>query len=547
MAELLEACGDSILGWYHSPDRMRIHGTLRALQNPGAIVNLMKALFPNDPEPLNSFPSLTGRMRNLIEKLQDSGVPFFDGDPGQGKKRKVSDKRIQQWLEGLYQEEPRAGSLVAIVRTREFVRSFSCRRRKHQRAKGNPKTGQRPREIANHHLIVASHNIHVFYFFVYDPVWGRASIRISSYLPFDVTLQLNGHEFLARQIEQRSWKFQMQSNAVAHVSNWEKLRDIVAQTDYEQEIRCFAGRWLKRLPHGLNQTTLHILGNYHWTIHVLECSLNYVFRDPSYCRPVFDQLLGHNLLLGSLESIRTLFDLKRRPVTSSNQITTAEPMACIKAFWGPNWMKIYDKHSFILRFEIVINDVTMFVTNKSLSNARHLMALGQNVCRRLERSSVSAAHCPVRARVHTLLEGVHDDSGRRFGGIRAERRAEQTLLVTLSHLSHTAAGFSNREFRHKHHEMTGQPLLKTSQASYRLRKFRAHGLVEPVGKTGRFYQLTDAGRRMLPFLIKVYQQLLSPGLHAIRHGLLSFKHNVQATPIDRALENLYQALGLVAA
>ncbi len=489
MADILETCRDSIMGWYSSPDRIRVNGTLRRLQHPGAIVNLMKELFPNDEEPLNNFPSLTGRMKYLLGKLQAAGVPFFDGDPGQGKRRKVSDKKVQEWLDKLYQKGPRAGTLVAIVRTRESVRSFSCRRRKYRRAKGHPKTGQRPRETANHHLIVATHYIHVFYFFVYDPGWGRASIRICSYVPFDVTLQLNGHEFLARQMEQRSWKFQMQSNAVAHVSNWEKLRDIVMQTDYEQEIRRFAGRWLKRLPHGLDQATLHHLGNYHWTIHVLECSLNYVFKDSSYCRPVFDQLLRHNLLLGSLQSIRTLFDLKRRPLTSSSQITTAEPMACIKAFWGPNWMKIYDKHYFILRFEIVINDVRMFVTNKSLSNARYLIALGHTVCRRLERSSLSAAHCPVRARVHTLLEGVSDDSGRRFGGIRAERRAEQALLVTLCQLSHTAAGFSNREFRRKHQEITGQPLLKTSQASYRLGKFRAHGLVEPVGKTGRFYQL----------------------------------------------------------
>lgn len=547
MTEIAKSCGDSVVGWYQSPDRIRINGTLRRLQDTGAICNLLKRLFPDDEEPLREFPSLTGRMKHYIGKMREAGVPFFDADPPTRKKRNVSDPHVQEWLNALYARNPRAGSVVAIVRTRELVRSVSCRPRRQRRAKGNPKTGVRTRETASQHLLFARHNIHVFYVFVYDPIWGRASIRICSYLPFDITLQLNGHELLARQMRSRGWRFEMLANAVSKVTDWERLRHILAGTDYEHEIRRFAGRWLKRLPHGLDQKTLHDLGGYHWTVQVLECSLNYVFKDESYCRPVFEQLVRHNLLLGSPESIRTLFALKRRPRTSSNQITTADPMACVKAFWGPNWLKFYDKGGLILRFEIVINDVTMFVANKSLSNARHLVALGHNVCRRLERSAMSAAHCPVRARVHTLLEGVTDDSGRRFGGIRAERRAEQTLLATLFHLSHAAAGFSNREFRRKHQEISGNELLKTSQGSYRLRKLRAHGLVEPVGKSRRFYQLTDAGRRSIPVLLKVYQHLLSPALHALAYGIHSFNQDTPTDQLDQALSNLYRTLGLVPA
>jgi hypothetical protein len=518
---------------------------LRRLQDTGAICNFLKYLFPNDEEPLRNFPSLTSRMKHYLALLQARGVPLFDADPPHGKKRTVSDPKVHQWLDELYAKNPRAGTLVAVVRTRECVRGVSCRKRKHPAAKGNPKTGVRTRPTAGQHLVYARHNIHVFYFFVYDPVWGKASIRICSYLPFDISLQLNGHEYLSRQMHQRNWQYEMLTNAVSHVSNWEKLRQMVAQTDYESEIRQFAARWLKRLPHGIDQKSLHDLGGYYWTIQVLESCLNYVFKDETYCSPVFDQLLRHNLLLGTPESIRTLFGRRPRSLRTSNQITTSEPMACVKAFWGPNWVKFYDKQHRILRFEIVINDARMFVANKSLSNARYLVALGCNACRRLERSSMSAAHCPVRARVHTLLEGVKDDSGRPFGGIRAERRAEQALLVTLLNLSHTAAGFSNRQYRRKHHQITGEEPLKTSQGSYRLRKFRAHGLIEPVGKSGRTYQITEAGRRCASFVLKVHQRLLSPVQHALVHGLHSLSNPSSSDPLDEALEKVYAALGLI--
>jgi hypothetical protein len=90
-------------------------------------------------------------------------------------------------------------------------------------------------------LLFARHNIDVFYVFVYDPIWGRASIGICSYLTFDITLQLNGHELLARQIRRRGWRFEMLANAVSNVTDWERLRHILADTNYEYEIWRFAG------------------------------------------------------------------------------------------------------------------------------------------------------------------------------------------------------------------------------------------------------------------------------------------------------------------
>lgn len=236
--------------------------------------------------------------------------------------------------------------------------------------------------------------------------------------------------------------------------------------------------------------------------------------------------------------------MKRGPRNSSNKLTLAAAWRCLKAFYGPNWLKLYDKCCQILRFEMVFNDVTMFVANKSLSNLGHLLALGHNVCRRLERSCWTAAVCPVRARDHTLLEGVDDDHGRRFGGMRAERRAEQSLLATLLALTHTAAGFSNRQFRRAHAAHSGRPGWKTSQANYRLRKYCAHGLIEPVGPTGRRYQLTAKGVRATAVLLKVFGELLAPVQSAICDGLRGFTQAVQPEPLDAALGQVYAALGL---
>ena len=85
--------------------------------------------------------------------------------------------------------------------------------------------------------------------------------------------------------------------------------------------------------------------------------------------------------------------------------------------------------------------------------------------------------------------------------------------------------------------------LKPSQASYRLRTLRAHGLVEPVGRRRR-YQLTRAGRSMVAFLVKLYQQLLAPVVEAAFDGLHHFRTSIAPDPIAEALHGLLVALGI---
>jgi len=536
MDSVIALCKEQLVGWYNSIDRLRVGGVLRTLQQAGSVVNFMKAAYPDEERPLQHFPELTQRVKAGVEGLIARGVPYREAE-------RASDPAVQAWLEPLYAVGPRPGTVVAILRTIEGVSSFSCRPRKHKAAKGDPKTGRRTAQTAEHHLTRARHNICVYYFYVYDAHWGRASVRLSSYLPFEVSLQLNGHDYLERQWRRHGRRITMAANAVAEVSDWDALR-AVAEANLEPAVRRFGAYWFARLPSGLTPAQLETLGGYYWYLQTVEVSRNFVFQSADQSRPLFETLLRHNQLLGSPDSIRTLFGLTRRPRhPTSSQLTLGTPMGCFKAFYGSNWLKCYDKQGFILRFELVVNLATDFVANKSLSNLPYLTRLGQHVCRRLERACLTAVSCPVRARAFkSLVEPGTDASGRRYPAIRPERPAQQALLATLSSLAHCASGFSNRDLRAKHAEHHGVP-LKPSQASYRLPALRPHGLVEPVGRRRR-YQLTRAGRSMVAFLVKLYQQLLAPVVEAAFDGLHHFRTSIAPDPIAEALHGLLVALGI---
>jgi hypothetical protein len=536
MDSVLDVCKEQLLGWYDSIDRLRVGGVLRGVQQAGAVVNFMKRIYPGEERPLRHFPELTKRLTAGVERLVRQGIPYLEAD-------RVSDPAVQAWLEPFYTARPRAGSVVAIVRTIEGVSSFSCRPRKHPTATGDPKTGRRPAQTAEHHLTRGRHNICVYYFYVFDAYWGRASVRVASYLPFEVTLQLNGHDYLERQMHRQRRQITMAANAVAHVADWEALRTLGA-TDLEPAVRRFGAYWLARLPHGLTAAQLALLGGYYWYLQVLEVSHNFVFRSPDECRPMFETLLLHNQLLGSPDTIRYLFGLTRRSRRpTSSQGTLGTPMGCFKAFYGSNWLKCYDKQGFILRFELVINLATDFVANKSLSNLHALTRLGQSVCKRLERTCLTAVSCPVSTRsFKSLVEPGTLASGRRYPAIRPERPVQQALLATMFSLAHCATGFSNRELRAKQQEQHGVP-LNSSQASYRLRTLRAHGLIEPVGGRRR-YQLTRAGRPIVAVLVKLYRHLLAPVIEAATDGIHHFRTAIVHDPIADALHALLITLGI---
>ncbi len=137
MDSVLDVCNEQLRGWYDSIDRLRVGGVLRGLQQAGAVVNFMKHIYPGEARPLRHFPELTGRLTAGVERLVRQGIPYLEAGW-------VSDATVQAWLEPLYAARPRAGSLVAIVRTLEWVNSFSCRPRKHPTATGIRRRGGGP-------------------------------------------------------------------------------------------------------------------------------------------------------------------------------------------------------------------------------------------------------------------------------------------------------------------------------------------------------------------------------------------------------------------
>ena len=117
-------------------------------------------------------------------------------------------------------------------------------------------------------------------------------------MPFEVSLHLNGHDYLERQLAAPAPPDHYGRECRGEGCGLESACD-TGRADLEAAVRRFAAYWVARLPHGLTVVQLDMIGGYYWYLQVLEVSHNFVFRSADQCRPVFETLLLHNQLLGS--------------------------------------------------------------------------------------------------------------------------------------------------------------------------------------------------------------------------------------------------------
>jgi hypothetical protein len=57
-------------------------------------------------------------------------------------------------------------------------------------------------------LVAVNH----YYFYVKDPEWGPAFIKVGTYLPYPIKLCLNGHEWAKQQLRQQAIPFESLDN-----------------------------------------------------------------------------------------------------------------------------------------------------------------------------------------------------------------------------------------------------------------------------------------------------------------------------------------------
>jgi len=393
--------------------------------------------------------------------------------------------------------------------------------------------------------------VNQYYCYCVDEDFGPFFLKFCSYFPFNAKLCVNGNEWAKRQAARAGIGFESLDNGFAAVDDVPALQAICHSLGPAQ-IDALLRKWLARLPHPF--TAADRAAGYRYDISILqaEFSLTQMLDKPVAGRVFFEQAIRDNLDLGRPDRISLIFGRSiyrgrknRTPGTFATRVVTDGVTPSLHVLYKHAQIKQYHKLGRALRTETTINQTMDFGLGKRLTNLPALRQIGYTANRRLL-GVQRLSHDPITGAdaLHAACDPVTRADGTRIAGLRfTDPRAQALLHILLMFRLHTA-GFASKDLRELLAQSLGRPAgaITASQATYDLRRLRAHGLIERIPRTHR-YQVTPAGLTTAMLLARVHDRILQAGIATLRSATPAPLRHADRT-YQAAIDNLTRTAGI---
>src|SRR5581483_4915828 len=349
--------------------------------------------------------------------------------------------------------------------------------------------------------------------------FGLIYVRLQTWFPFTIQVYVNGHNWLAQQMQRRRLGFVQHDNAFTQLDAPAAAQRLADRLPHLPWVRIL-NRWARQVNPLLGASWL---GNadYYWVIDQAEYSTDVLFQNRAKLAELYPRLLDHALLHFSAQDILTFLGRRLHPRFDGEVLTDCKknrlPGARIKHRMKNNWLKMYDKFGQLLRIETVINQPREFKVRRSrirqgrrrmlwcpmnkgvanfyryhavarAANERYLNALAVvdvpcTTANHVDRVSRPASFGPRRRRGLNLL---HPDEQRLFravlrGDWRLNNFRNRDLVVELFGTSKVSADEQRR---------------RSLRVCRLLQLLRAHGLIAKIPRSNR-YQVTHKGEALM--------------------------------------------------
>ncbi len=348
---------------------------------------------------------------------------------------------------------------------------------------------------------------------------GPMSVRVASYLPFNVTCYLNGHSFVAQDLTRDGIRFRKADNAflaVADVAALQAAADRLSAAILER--RC--AYWVRRLvPTFSPDERAALAPGYRYSMAQMELATDIVFKRSAPLNALFQRACELGVLVGGAERTTHLFGrrIDRRYQgklqTVLDQRDTGHPV--LRWYNDTSFAKQYTRGDRqgdrILRAETCSNDTYHFGVGRRVENLPLLRAKLAATNDRSLALQADLLASPVDTGQLAALAKPTLVGQRRVPGLKLHDDRVIRLLETLLHPGAFATDWTTRELHTRvlaRHRLADND-YRLSQLRYDLAKLRAKGLVERLGRTRR-YRLTPMGLKLGVLLVKLRTRLLGP-------------------------------------
>jgi len=373
----------------------------------------------------------------------------------------------------------------------------------------------------------------VFYVFMMHALLGLIHVKIQSWFPLTMQVYVNGHDYLAKKLDELGVKYTLQDNAFSWMGDlkaaqacadrfakqkWPKLLGALAR-----QFNPLAGRELRGQ-------------DYYWVVDQAEYATDVLFLDRPALAGLYPRLVEHARACLSAEDVLRFLGRKLHPCFAGEVQThvgrRVEGVRVVHRLKS-NKLKMYDKGS-VLRIETTINDPKEFRVRRwrtTQSGKRELVwqPLRKGVAWLWRYAEVSRS---ANSRYLEALAVVDEDRGARQlldrvtrpGQLHGQpKRAlqplspgDQELFLAVLRGEHRLGGFRNRDLQQQ--LFTGgakgeERRRRGARVTRLIQLLRAHGLVAKVPRTRR-YRITKKGEVLMSAALKIKGQQLPQEMRA---------------------------------
>ena len=492
---------------YHCFDRIVISGYLMGLLKPGQVAHFLRT---SEGVEAVTKEILTGRTQQYVRWVEsfarNQQIPLEWYEKGVRKEEYVlpyqrrAEKRNQHGVYFIFQAMEQGKTFRPSKKPRSWMKDRAMTA---QEMQDNPVLcGHRSR-------------FRFYYFYLRDEVLGAMVMRVGTFIPFEASYYLNGHNYIEKQLLGSGVKYKKDDNAFTWVEDAEALQ-AAADSLSGEVIRKRLEYWTfmlgpKFTKADRQESKLH--RSYY--VHQVEYSRNFVFKRNHPIKKLFERSCELGLWRLSGDKIIELFGRRSRERLSGKLQTMLERVEhgqhVFRAYWKNAFVKQYEKYSTFLRNEVTSNNLRDFGLKKGLE---HLGAAREKFLEVLERFAAQQAE---NLNVHeefALLNRIAlpiQKGTARIAGIRIQDKRVIRLFEVLLHAGTSMGGLSTKQIHESVIRRFGlkDKSYRLSSVSYDLRKLKGHGLVERAD--GRYrYRLTEKGQRVAVLFLMFHQRLCGP-------------------------------------
>ncbi len=360
-----------------------------------------------------------------------------------------------------------------------------------------------------------------YYFYFIDPEFGLCYLRVPTWAPFRLQFYCNGHNWLARQLQQAGIACQPLDNTFSSIADFPRAQALADAFPIQRLHRALDGFAARYCPVATRFGT-----TYHWSVMQAEYATDIVFHRQADLRPLYATLVRTAIHAVQADNVATFLG---RKLTGNyrdalgNDFHTRIEGTRLKHHMGPVSIKLYDKQGLVLRIETTVNNVSFFRHHRTVE---HRDGTSETKLAPMQKSIYSLP--PLRElllaanrrylaflsdladpsagvqQVERLAQPVRDEQ-RSYRGFNLFSSPDLDLFIALGRGEWHISGFRNASLRRVLTHHSGP------QVSRLLKRLHLHGLIKKIGHTYKYY-LTETGRRVALTALKLRQLVVIPSL-----------------------------------